>query len=271
MKRIIVILLILATATSAHAIGVGAYCNYNGGLSNYVKKGGKDRYHLQTAGGGLALELVKGAKAGRTTLDWRVRAGAEGLFTEDYSPDESYRINVSNYFLFGGFERGLFRLSFGPLLGMRYIRGEKAYRDADLVRIVIGGTQYICPSLQENRRKIDQWALCLGLSLNVDFNLTDSLVLFAAINAEQNIVFHKNEVSGRALLLNTPPSVPPVDSIRYKEARKTDMATEGSVNLGVMFRITLKDKVDDNENKVDESEENAPGEGSVMKEPPGEG
>ncbi len=250
---------------------VGAYGNYNGGLSNYVKKGGKDRYHLQTAGGGLALELVKGAKAGRTTLDWRVRAGAEGLFTEDYSPDESYRINVTNYFLFGGFERGLFRLSFGPLLGMRYMRGEKAYRDADLVRIVIGGTQYICPSLQENRRKIDQWALCLGLSLNFDFNLTDSLVLFAAINAEQNIVFHKNEVSGRALLLNTPPSVPPVDSIRYKEARKTDMATEGSVNLGVMFRITLKDKVDDNEKKVDESEENAPGEGSVMKEPPGEG
>lgn len=269
--RIIITALILTTATSAHAFGIGAYGNYNGGLSNYYYTRVNEKYHLQTAGGGLTLELVNGAKAGGKAMDWRVRAGAEALFTGDYSWKESYRINLTNYFLFGGIERGFFHVSFGPLLGMRYMYGEKTYLIVGVASKKISDTRYIYSYLQKNRRKIDQWALCLGLSLNFDFNVTDSLVVFAAVNAEQNILFRKNEESGKSLRFHTPPSMLPVSAFRFKRPRVTDMATEGSVNIGVMFRVKKEDRVDDSEKKVDESEEKAHDDGSVMKEPPGEG
>jgi hypothetical protein len=90
------------------------------------------------------------------------------------------------------------------------------------------------PTVQANRREVDEWGVCLGLSLNFDIVPTEFLVLFISINAEHYFLFQKITATTGMWVIGAP--VPCLWN-RWKEPTRTDMATEGSVSMGVMYRF----------------------------------
>lgn len=229
--------MLLFPALPAGAFGIGAYGNYSGGISGYVNQKGNYSYHQQAGGGGVMLSLIDSA-LGSASMEWRFRLGAERLFAELYSSDPAYRINGMNYLYFGSGRKMIFKPSFGPLLGVRYMHGERkwfSYGASNYYNLNTMNKFY--PSVQANGQEIDEWAVCVGLSLNFDITPIECLVIFVSINAEHYFLFQKFINTYRVWIIGAPTSMEPLLWNRWKDPRRRDMATEGSISAGVMYRF----------------------------------